>query len=188
MNGIDLFRDSLTQQISREFNLIRRIKMTTQQQTSAETNSVQHDTVVIKRHFEATPSCVFAAFADVDARKRWAVPQGDKLEYEQANFSVGGRDAFRCGSPNDMSYLGDIRYEDIVPNRRIVFTETMSQLDSRLSATLITVELLPDENGTQLIMTSQIAAFDGSDMATGYREGWLAVFDNLATELRRTES
>lgn len=162
--------------------------MTIQQSAGAKTKSVQHDTVVIERHFVAIPTQVFTAFADVDARQRWAVPLGDKLEYLQSNFTVGGRDVFRCGSPNDMCYLGDMRYEDIVLNRRIVFTEAMSQRDNRLSATLVTVELLADEAGTQLIMTSQIAAFDGSDMVTGYRQGWLAVLDNLAVELRRTES
>ena len=64
------------------------------------------------------------------------VPQGDKLEYSHADFSVGGRDVFRCGSPSDMCYLGDIRYEDIVPNRRIVFTGNMSQQNTLLSAAL----------------------------------------------------
>lgn len=152
---------------------------------STTTRSVQHDTIVIERSFDASPAQVFTAFADVEFRKRWAVPRGDQLEYEQSDFSVGGRDLFRCGSPGNLCFHGDVRYEDIVPGQRIVYIENMSDEQVRLFAGLITAEFFPDNKKTNLRLTLQLASFDGCDMATGCREGYLAVLDNLAQELAR---
>lgn len=35
--------------------------------------SVEHATIVIERHYDATPAEVFAAWADAAARERWFV-------------------------------------------------------------------------------------------------------------------
>ncbi len=147
--------------------------------------SVMHDIVVVERVFDAPPARVFTAFTKLDARLRWSVPQGEKLEYLESSFTIGGRDVFRCGRDNDMCFLGDIRYEDIVPDKRIVSTENLSRNNIRLSVALTTIELVPEGNGTRMIMTAQIAEFDGSNMSSGYRHGWQTVLDNLVIELRK---
>lgn len=56
------------------------------------------------------------------------------------------------------TFLYDGRYEDIVPDVRIVDPDTMMMDGRRISASLPTVELLPVGHRTRLIVTEQIAS------------------------------
>lgn len=49
--------------------------------------------------------------------------------------------------------------------QQIVFVECISTEGKLLGVSLVTWELLPDENGTKIIITDQLTALDGSDMA-----------------------
>lgn len=51
------------------------------------------------------------------------------------------------------------------------------------SASLATVELLPDGTGTRLIFTEQGAFFDGVDQVADREEGWSGLLDALGKEL-----
>ena len=88
----------------------------------------------------------------------------------------------RCGARDDLRYSVTARYEDIVQNSRIVFVETVSTEGKLLSVSLITWELSPVENGTRVVVTDQLTALDGADMASGTRFGMNAALDNLTRE------
>lgn len=148
--------------------------------------SVEHETFVLERRYPAEPGRVFAAWAEPEARLRWSPPSADQtIEYLETDFRVGGRDVSRCGPAGDPRFRVDARYLDIVPNRRIVFTERVGTGETALSVSLITVEIAPDGEGTRLILTDQIASLDGADMVSGSRHGLSAALDNLAEELSR---
>ena len=157
--------------------------MASRTESSPAGRNLQHETVVLERVFDAPVSRVFAAFAEPAARMRWAVPQGERIEYLQTDFAVGGRDVFRCGPPDAMDYQGDVRYELIQPDRCIVYTESMSTAGRPLSAALTSVEFVPQAGRTQVVVTAQVASIDGSRMADGYRQGWTAVLARLVEEL-----
>lgn len=147
-------------------------------------SSVIHDTLVLERDYVATPARVFAAFADPAARLRWGPPSDTvRMIYEATDFRVGGQDIAWCGSGEALSYRVDTRYEDIVPDTRLVMTETVSTGGVRLSVSLITITLIASPGGTRLVLTDQIAALDDSDMVAGSRVGWSASLDNLSREL-----
>lgn len=148
--------------------------------------AIQHGTLVIERDFAAPVHRVFAAWADVEARKRWAVPSpSEAIEYDQADFRVGGLDVSRCGQIGDLTYVVEDRYLDIVQNERILFSESVSQHDVLLSVALVTVEFSETDTGTHLILTEQLAALD-AQMLAGSNEGWNAALENLGHELSRT--
>ena len=150
--------------------------------------SVMHETFVMERRYDAEPGRVFAALADPEARQRWAAPAPDQaIEYEEADFRIGGRDLSRCGPIGDLRYRVEARYLDIVPDRRIVFSETIGTGELRYSVSLISVTLAPAGPGTHLTLTVQIASLDGADMAPGCKAGLSAALDNLAVELNRSE-
>ena len=66
---------------------------------------------------------------------------------------------------------------------RIVFAYTMAREETRISASLATVELVPEGNGTRLRFTEQIALLDGGDTAAEREAGWRGLLDRLAVEL-----
>ncbi len=145
--------------------------------------ALTHATIVMERTYGAAPARVFKAWSDLDARKRWSAPADNiRIEYEAADFREGGRDVSRCIEPGNVDYIAVVNYIDIKHDQRIVFAEDVSHGDTRVSAALIGVELDAAGEGTRLLLTMQIAAFDGSEMEKGYQFGWNAALDNLAKE------
>jgi len=142
-----------------------------------------HATIVMERTYNASPQRVFNAWSDIEARKRWSAPAADiRIEYEEADFREGGRDVSRCIEPGNDDYVAAVTYIDIKRDQRIAFVEDVTHGKKRVSAALISVELSPRGAATHLVLTMQIASFDGSDMEKGYQFGWNAALDNLAKE------
>jgi len=154
-----------------------------------EERSVIHNTFVIERSYSATPERVFSAFADPAKKRRWFA-EGDRHDVEtfEMDFRVGGFERtlyrFKEGTPfPGVTLSNDGTYQVIVPNQRIITASTMMLGDKLISATLVTIELLPSEKGTDLICTHQGAFFEGSGGPEMRQAGWNSLFDRLAREL-----
>ncbi|MCX7358208.1 MAG: SRPBCC domain-containing protein [Alphaproteobacteria bacterium] len=145
--------------------------------------TIAHATIVMERTYAASSARVFAAWSDVDARKRWSAPAANiRIEYEGADFREGGKDVSRCIEPGNADYVATVTYVDIRKDQRIVFAEDVVHGNTRVSAALISVELTPKGGETHLALTMQIASFDEAGMEAGYQFGWNAALDNLAKE------
>jgi uncharacterized protein YndB with AHSA1/START domain len=154
-----------------------------------EQQSVIHSTFVIDRSYPQSLERVFAAFADPTKKRRWfGESESHDIEVFEMDFRVGGTEQFRYrfkeGTPFPGTELTNTgTYQDIVPNRRIVTASTMALGDKHISASLVTIELLPTENGTGLICTHQGAFFEGADGPQMREAGWRKLLDRLATVL-----
>jgi uncharacterized protein YndB with AHSA1/START domain len=147
---------------------------------------ITHATIVMERTYKASPTRVFAAWEDKEARERWQAPDETiRIKYEESNFGRGGRDVVRCIEQGGGEFLATVHYLDIRGGKRIVFTEAVAQGPANLSAALISVELYPVSEGTRQLVTMQIASFDGSGMEKGYEHGWGMALDNLAKEFEQ---
>lgn len=152
--------------------------------TASEPNKTAHDTIVFERSFACPLSMLYEAFADPVARARWGIPgSGAVIIYDKEDFRVGGTDYSRCGLKDDPRFHVEAIYLDIVPESRIVYSETVTEGGNRLSAALQTVEMSSKNGRSHLTVTVQIAAFNGADMAAGVRHGFGAALENLAREL-----
>jgi uncharacterized protein YndB with AHSA1/START domain len=151
--------------------------------------SVIHNTFVIERSYPKPPETVFAAFQDPVKKRRW-FGEGDhhSIESFEMDFRVGGVEkaayVLKEGTPfPGVLIVHDGAYLDIVPNRRIVTASSMSFAGSRISASLVTIELVPTATGTDLICTHQGAFYEGADGPQIREAGWQSLFDRLAAEL-----
>ena len=156
-----------------------------------EEQSVIHNTFVIERSFPKPLERVFSAFADAAKKRRWyAERETHEVEEFVSDFRVGGAERLRYrlkeGTPfpgvaisNEGSYL------DIIPDRRIVSASTMTLGAKHISSSLMTVELLPTDKGTDMIFTHQGAFFENSGGPEMREAGWRALFDTLAAELAK---
>ena len=151
--------------------------------------SVTHATFVIERSYPASPERVFAAFSDPTKKRRWfGDDRGMKVEAFEMDFRVGGHDRTVSLMPETTPFPGQALtnqtvYQDITPGRRIVWAYTMAIGERRISASLSTVELIAEGDGTRLVFTEQAAFFEGSDGPDMRRDGWSALLDNLGRAL-----
>jgi uncharacterized protein YndB with AHSA1/START domain len=103
--------------------------------------SVTHATFVVERSYDASPARVFAAWATPKAKARWFVgPDEWEASDHELDFRVGGRERVSGGPKGGPVHAFDARYQDIVPNERIVSTYDMHLDETRISVSLATVE------------------------------------------------
>ena len=156
-----------------------------------EQQAVVHNTIVIDRAYPVSPERVFAAFADPAKKRRWFVEgESHEIESYDMDFRVGGKEhyasRFKEGTPvAGLRLKSENIFRDIVPNRRIIFTSTMAMEGKCFSISLGTVELLPTEKGTDLILTFQSAFLEGADGPEMREAGWRGLLDKLGEELAR---
>ena len=148
-----------------------------------------HDTFVLRRRYPKSPQRVFRAFADPAQKRRWyADAAGHEALSYRMTFAVGGEEdgryAMGPGTPvAGMELASASRLLDIVPDVRVVSAQTMTLDERSISAALITVELAPEGDGTELTLTHQAAFFEGSDGPQMRRGGWEALLDRLGQAL-----
>ncbi len=148
--------------------------------------NTSHHTVVVRRRYDTPVARVFRAWARPDALQAWYTP-GDGtwtsqvLEHE---FRVGGAKRLRFGPSKPHEFFEDCRYEDIVPDARICYAMTISRDDVRITTSMVTVELLPHGDRTEMIVTDQLVILDGGDVAGDRERGWGETLDKLAPFLR----
>jgi uncharacterized protein YndB with AHSA1/START domain len=148
--------------------------------------SVTHATFVIERTYDASPARVFAAWANPAVKSRWfAGPEDWESGAYELDFRVGGRERAGGGPPGGPVHTYDARYQDIVPNERIIISYDMHLDDKRISVSLATVELKPKGGGTRLVFTEQGAFLDGFDDPGLREKGTRDLLDALGAELAR---
>ncbi|OLD65117.1 MAG: polyketide cyclase [Acidobacteria bacterium 13_1_40CM_2_68_5] len=149
--------------------------------------SVTHGTFTIERTYDATPARVFKAWADPAAKARWfgCSDEWENLAFE-LDFRVGGREINR-GRPKGggQVHAFEGRYQDIVPNERIIYSYDMHLDEARISVSLATVVFKSEGTGTRLTFTEQGAFLDGYDDIADRERGTRELLDSLDDEVRR---
>jgi uncharacterized protein YndB with AHSA1/START domain len=147
--------------------------------------SINHATFVIERSYPATPAKVFAAWASLEAKNIWM----DDPDYKsdgtdgELDFRIGGHERFGGVAPDGTPYSFDAVYYDIIPDHRIVYSYEMYSGAERMSVSLATVEMVPEQDGTKLTYTEHGAFLDGIDKPEAREEGTNWLLDNLGKYL-----
>ncbi len=106
------------------------------------------------------------------------------LEHQQ-DFRVGGSETSRFRLQGGPEITNETQFQDIVPDRRIVFSYRMTVAGQPISVSLATMELTPSGDGVRLTFTEQGAYFGDPSAAKGREEGTRELLEALAAELER---
>lgn len=137
------------------------------------THSVlSHGSFAVERRFAASPSRVFRAWADPVQLQAWAAPaEGWSFAVERFEFQPGGVSVCRFGPDGEEPFLDVGRYDDIIPDRRILSAYAISRADMRISSSVSSYDFLADGTGTLLRITELGFYQDGQDLAPGRQGG-----------------
>jgi uncharacterized protein YndB with AHSA1/START domain len=147
--------------------------------------TIVHETITLERHYDATPERVFRAFSDAKAKAQWFPGPDDWPVQRESTFDFreGGLETSASGPVGGEPYYYTARYHDIVPNQRIIFSYEMSHVGRRISVSVQSIELFPENGGTRLALTDQGAYLDGLDGPQQRRGGIEPQLDQLAKAL-----
>ncbi|MFB9273799.1 SRPBCC family protein [Cohnella cellulosilytica] len=143
---------------------------------------VKHATFIVERTYAASPERVYQAWADAGVKAKWY------SKPEIFEFRVGGREYSSGGPPEGPIFTFDASYQELVPDRRIVYTYTLDAGETRVSVSITTVELIAVQDGTKLIFTEQGAFFDGHDTPEVREHGTGLMLDALGKMLAEEET
>lgn len=153
------------------------------------TPSAVQSTFVIERSYPRPPERVFAAFSDPKKKRHWYAEgrAHDVVAYDM-DFRTDGAERLSSRMKEGTPVAGAVIdwrncFLDIVPNEQIVISQSMDFNGKRVSAALVTIELLKTEKGTDLICTHHGVFFEGSGGPEMREQGWRALFDRLGQEL-----
>lgn len=147
---------------------------------------VVHATFVVERSFARPPSVVFRALSEPEKVRRWMGPDSSSTVLEfQCDVREGGSQVvrYRMGPQSPLPGVvitNEGRFQCVVPDERIVTSSTMRRNEWMFSASLVTFELLPAAQGTDMILTHQGAFFQGADGPSMRKRGWEVLVDRLA--------
>ena len=122
--------------------------------------SVQHESFTLTRRFEASPAEVFSLFSDEATWRRWYRMPGSSATYAH-DFRVGGIDHATAEFRHPDCRLEPVEnwatYLEITPDERIVYAYRAVVDDIPRWASLATLVLTPDADGTEVSWTEQVA-------------------------------
>jgi uncharacterized protein YndB with AHSA1/START domain len=148
--------------------------------------STDHGTIVVEQMINIPVSRAYSAFADPKERVRWGAPSDTvAFIYDAVDFRVGGMDLIRCGAKDDPRYRVEVRYINIVDERRVVWTETIRDPDKLLATNITTLEFMPHGQRTRLKVTVQVTSFVGVGMIQNTKAGQEGSLGSMARYLER---
>ena len=146
---------------------------------------VHHTTFRIERELPGTPRHAFRFWSDKGLKRQWTSCHPDwQVLSDELDVRVGGVEAtnWRTGNGIELGY--EARYLDIRPGALILYSYTMSEGNTLVSASLSTVELFGEGDRTRMVFTEQAAltrAADGEQREVGTGIG----FDFLVAAMER---
>ncbi len=147
--------------------------------------TVVHDTFTLERTYAAPTARVFAFLSEPGKKQVWyAAAEGRDVAAFEMDFRADGVERLTIRLGQDTPFPGTEvvnagRYEDIVPDQRVVMSGSMSLGGRRISSHLVTIELADVVGATLLRVTHQAAFYEGADGPERRRGGWEVLLANL---------
>ena len=142
------------------------------------------DVAELRRHLDAAPDLVFAAFADPALVRRWLTPNPEvKLDVLTFDFRVSGLYRFAYHVPGGAIMHVNGMFRAIERPLRIVFSWNIEPPDEHAGVqSEVRIAIAPDGNGSQLHIRHLKLARAGAPER--HAEGWRGAAEQLAALMK----
>lgn len=139
--------------------------------------------LVLERVVDVPPEMVWEAWTDPEQLKQWFTPVPWKTVECEIDLRAGGRFYTVMESPEGERFSGDGCYLEVVPNRRLVFTDALLPGYRPAENPFMTaiVEITPEGSGTRYraIAMHNSEATREKHEEMGFAEGWGKALDQM---------
>ena len=142
-----------------------------------------HSTLILRRSYDAPVAQLWRAWTNANELAKWYVASSDHVvHFAEADVRPGGQYRVSFGVAGDARYVEQGRYLEVVPQRKLVFEESVSLQNNVLFTQLTSVEFVAQGEGAELVITA--AGVDS--WRTG--EGWTPALESLAQHVAQSQS
>ena len=143
--------------------------------------------VQVNRVVKASRQRVFDAWIVPELRQQWwAAHPGMSCPFAEIDAKVGGKYRIGMRAPDaDQDYITVGEFVEINPPSKLVFTWTWEQPAHGGANTLVTVQFLEVEGGTEVRLTHE--RFTDQAHADEHNQGWNGCLDSLAATIGKLE-
>ncbi len=134
--------------------------------------------LVVRRRFRAPQGRVFQAWTTPDQLKRWWGPMGFTTPDVEVDLRTGGRYRLGMRAPDGGAVAIVGTFVDVEPERRLVYTWSFEGGGLDPEQTLVTVEFLARDEGTEVVLTHE--RLPTPEVAEHHAVGWGECLQSLA--------
>ncbi len=154
-------------------------------ETQALPDATNHE-LSLSRLIDAPPEKLFRAWTEPDLIVQWFAPHPWCVEAAEMDVRPGGRSRIVMRGPDGAEAVSEGVYLEVVPNRRLVFTDAYAKAWQPSAHPFLTilVDFVPVQDKTHYVARAR--HWTAEDLAhheqLGFHKGWALCVDQL-TEL-----
>ena len=140
--------------------------------------------LVLTRIIDATPEKIYKAWTDPELLKRWFAPLPYTTPVAELDVRPGGANFIVMRSPEGVDMPNRGVYLEVVPNKRLVFTDAYTRAWEPSEHPFMTVVLTFEDLGGKTKYTARVLHWTVADREKheqmGFHQGWGQCADQLA--------
>ncbi len=152
--------------------------------TSSEHSSLAERELVLERVIAASPEKLFRAWTEPDLLKRWFTPKPWTVAAVELDVRPGGKNLVVMRSPEGQEFPNRGVYLEVVPNRRLVFTDAYIDAWTPADKPFMTVTISFTAEGEGTRYRARVLHWTVADREAheqmGFHPGWSQATDQLA--------
>ena len=149
-----------------------------------DTDNVKDRELVLTRLIDAPPAKVYRAWTEPELLKQWFAPLPFTTHVVEIDVRPGGANLFVMRDPEGNEYPNRGVYLEVIPNRKLVFTDAYINAWQPSAKPFMTGILTFEDEGGKTRYTARVLHWTVEDREThekmGFHEGWGQCTDQLA--------
>lgn len=149
-----------------------------------DTDNLKDRELVLTRLIDAPPAKVYRAWTEPELLKQWFAPLPFTTPVAEVDVRAGGASLIVMRDPQGNEYPNRGVYLEVLPNRKLVFTDAYTHAWQPSAKPFMTVILTFEDEGGKTRYTARVLHWTAADREThekmGFHEGWGQCADQLA--------
>ena len=159
------------------------------EKTMTTTTSAEGRDLILTRLIDAPPEKVYQAWTDPELMKQWFAPLPWTITKVEHDVRPGGASLVVMRSPEGAEFPMRGVYLEVIPNRRLVFTDAYASAWQPSEKPFMTVEITFENVGGQTNYTARVHHWSVADREAhekmGFHGGWAQCAEQLAAVTAR---